>query len=277
MRTYDGFLFFNEAELLEIRMHELSGEVDFSVVVEGAYTFRGNVKAPEFARISWRVESLMGRVLHVPVLERPSINPWQAEAHARDQIGRGLTGARSGDYVLVSDVDEIVRPEALAEGKRLLETGAARYVMFDLTEYYYRLDWKVPDQVDINWYRPVLTTVDVFESAQKLRIQVSPHSPDTAILGDAGWHFSCLGEAETLRRKLRAFAHSELDKPEFTDLEFLRECIDNGTDLLGRFQCEPVQIDSSYPRYLQDNLDRFFHLTRGRAHDANGGGDTDSA
>lgn len=277
MRIFDGFLYFNEADLLDIRMHELRGVVDYSIIVEAAWTFRGHIKAPQFARDAERIEDLMGSVLHIPVLEPPESDPWRNEAHARDAISRGLLTARSGDLVLVSDVDEIVRPEALEEGERLIHRGAARYVVFDLTEYYYRLDWKVPDSVRIKWHNPVLVSADVMDSAQSLRMMQNWNSPDTVVLGDAGWHFSCLGEADKLRKKLRSFSHSELDTPELTDLDYLAECIATGKDLLDRFQCEPVQIDSSFPRYVTENLDRFRHLTREGASDANSGGDTDSA
>ena len=41
-RVYDAFLFFNELDLLEIRLKTLEDVVDQFVLVEGPETFRGN-------------------------------------------------------------------------------------------------------------------------------------------------------------------------------------------------------------------------------------------
>lgn len=43
-RIYDCFLFFNELEILDVRLHELYDHVDKFVIVESVETFRGNPK-----------------------------------------------------------------------------------------------------------------------------------------------------------------------------------------------------------------------------------------
>lgn len=41
IRVFDGFIFFDEEELLEIRLNELYDIVDYFVIVEGNRNFRG--------------------------------------------------------------------------------------------------------------------------------------------------------------------------------------------------------------------------------------------
>ena len=43
-KIYDCFLFFNELEILDIRLHELYDHVDKFVLVESLETFRGKQK-----------------------------------------------------------------------------------------------------------------------------------------------------------------------------------------------------------------------------------------
>ena len=44
MKIYDCFLFFNELDLLEIRLNELDEVVDYFVIVEGESTFQSKPK-----------------------------------------------------------------------------------------------------------------------------------------------------------------------------------------------------------------------------------------
>ena len=47
--VYDCFLFFNELELLEVRLNEMASFVDKFVIVEASETFRGAPKPFIFA------------------------------------------------------------------------------------------------------------------------------------------------------------------------------------------------------------------------------------
>ena len=46
--VYDCFLFFNELDLLEVRMHELNNSVDFFVLQESTKTHSGKPKSLYF-------------------------------------------------------------------------------------------------------------------------------------------------------------------------------------------------------------------------------------
>ena len=66
---YDGFMFFNELELLEIRLHELSDVVDRFILVESPITHSGKHKPLYFAaaREEPRFAPFLGRLGHVVV------------------------------------------------------------------------------------------------------------------------------------------------------------------------------------------------------------------
>ena len=44
MKIFDCFIFFNELDLLDVRLHELNDVVDFHVLVEAKKTFVGKKK-----------------------------------------------------------------------------------------------------------------------------------------------------------------------------------------------------------------------------------------
>ncbi len=107
--VYDCFLFLNEFELLDIRLHEMDSVVDRFVIVESAETFRGNPKPLNFPTQADRFSQFADKIIYIPLTE-PLItdNPWVREAFQRNQIMRGLVDCKDTDIVMISDVDEIV-------------------------------------------------------------------------------------------------------------------------------------------------------------------------
>lgn len=51
MKIYDCFTFFNELDLLEIRLEELYNYVDYFVIVEANKTHAGEIKESIFEKI----------------------------------------------------------------------------------------------------------------------------------------------------------------------------------------------------------------------------------
>ena len=112
----DCFPFFNELDLLEIRLNELSSIVDLFVLTEGTLTFRANKKQLYFADN----KSLFSKfnIKHIVIDDYSRVNiadPWALEEHQRQTgiyhvIDMKLS---QSDMVLVSDCDEISRAEAV--------------------------------------------------------------------------------------------------------------------------------------------------------------------
>ena len=65
-RVFDLFLFNDEVELLEIRLHELRGAVDAFILVEGNATFSGQPKPKVFERVRGQPRFLpfQGQLVH---------------------------------------------------------------------------------------------------------------------------------------------------------------------------------------------------------------------
>lgn len=105
---YDCFTFFNELEILEIRLHELDRVVDRFVLVEATRTHSGEPKPLYYDENKRYFSRWKTKIIPIIVDDMPeSDNPWTRERYQRDAIGRGLHQCSPDDTILISDVDEI--------------------------------------------------------------------------------------------------------------------------------------------------------------------------
>lgn len=201
-RVFDAFPFFNELEMLELRLNVLDAVVDRFVLVESTVTYSGLPKPLWFADHRSRFERWHNRIEHVVVDDTPDTGEWRwgREHHQRDAIARGLGSARCDDIVIVSDVDEIPDPEAVAERRR----GGyhQEFFLYYLNTRHMNEDWIG----SVGLYAFQLAA----QGAQAVRDR--RHGFERIERG--GWHFSYAMSPERIRTKLNAFSHAEYDTPE---------------------------------------------------------------
>lgn len=77
------------------------------------------------------------------------------------------------------------------------------------------------------------------------------------VFPNAGWHFTNIGGAEFIKRKIKSYAHQEFNNPEFLGL--VDERIAQNIDYLGRDFKLGVD-ESELPQYLLDNKDKYAKL-----------------
>ena len=110
MKIYDCFTFFNELDLLEIRLNELNNSVDYFVIVEATRTQTGIPKKLYFSENKERYKSFNKKIIHIIVNDMPDItknSSWVLENYQRNQIMRGLVKCNDNDIIFISDLDEI--------------------------------------------------------------------------------------------------------------------------------------------------------------------------
>lgn len=250
-RVFDGFTFFNELDVLEVRLHELDPVVDTFVLVEATRTFSGKPKPLHFEANKGRFERFLPKIRHVVVEDLPlEGDPWGREAFQRDAIVRGLEDATPKDFVLVSDVDEIPRAEAV---RGFLASGRDAAVFVART-YYYKLNCE-------NVSGETLTPLT---AAIRRKDLGTPHGLRARRFGleaipEGGWHFSYLGDEAAIRTKVEAYSHQELNRPEITAADRVRDRIERGADLFDRagYEWRYVPLDARFPRHVLENQERF--------------------
>jgi beta-1,4-mannosyl-glycoprotein beta-1,4-N-acetylglucosaminyltransferase len=270
---YDCFTFFNELDLLEIRLHVLNDVVDKFVLVEATKAHSGKEKPLYFNENKARFKAFENKIIHIIVDEYPvCTSPWAYENHQRNAVLRGLTQAKPDDIVMISDLDEIPSPEmvrAHADSKEI--------ILFVQKLYYYFLnylnvsspEWPLgtkllPYAFFLGEDKALKFTFSEF-LLPELNQGVTPTKirfvENVKVIRNAGWHFSYLGGTEAIIKKIQSTAHQEFNSAKNTDPKEILEQISSGKDIFGRgdrFFGVPIDVD--YPRYIRDNQEKFPHL-----------------
>jgi len=259
MKIYDCFTFYNENALLGIRLAELYTHVDHFVIVESNQTFTNKAKPWNFDIA--RYPEYADKIIYIQVTDMPnSANPWDNEIHQRNSIMRGLEHADPQDLVIVSDVDEIVRAEAV----QYLRTHDQMLYALRMPLYNFKFNYmrKSPGQYDC-WAIATKTSTFEYITPNSLRdmrhnFHQVPHQYEGngfEIVEHAGWHFGYLGNNDYLRDKAQSFSHQEVNTPEFL------EHIDVDASIAQRKEWnrnDPAQytivaLDDYFPKTILDN------------------------
>ena len=264
MKIYDCFTFYNEHELLELRLAELYNKVDHFVIVESNQTFTNNPKPWNFNINQY--SQYADKITYIQVEDMPnSTNPWDNEHHQRNAILRGLITAQPNDIVIVSDVDELLRPEAvdqLRASDQLL--WALRMPLCNFKFNYMR---KTPGQYDA-W--AMAARYSVFDTILPNTLREMRHSFHYApfqyasdgyeVIEHAGWHFGYFGDRAHLVDKAKNFSHQEVNRPEFIDQIDVDASIQAGTSWARANTNEHydiVMLDHYFPKTVVDNQARY--------------------
>jgi hypothetical protein len=238
----DAFPFFNELDLLDIRLAELSPVVDRFVLVEAPLTHSGHPKPLYYALNKDRYAKYLDKITHLVVsLPEQADSAWVRENAQRQGISYGLIGVPDDAVVLMGDADEIPRASSLPER---LDPGAV--MVLEQALYFYKLNLRSSK----TWHGTRIAT------AQTVR-ERGPQWMRTArghVLPNAGWHFSYLGGMLLVAHKIGAFAHQEYNKAEYTDLTRIGQRMAERRDPYDRqgMTLRQVPIDESYPAYVQE-------------------------
>ena len=259
-KIYDLFIINSELDWLEIRLGELHREVDYFVIVEAATTFTDAPK-PLHVEENWaQYKQFHSQMIH-HVLNDTGIQfdgTWARETFSRnamfDQVIPFLDDNKAaglGDVILVSDVDEIPRPDTL---RALRNCEFPRKLTLRSHFYYYGFQWlHRGDQ----WPHPQAT---FFEGPDHTVKPEDLRNTNEADLWNAAWHCSyCFAKLQDLVDKVKSFSHAELNRPEFTDRSKILHRVRHGIDMFdrGEEKFDRVENNRDVPQYLVENADRF--------------------
>ena len=241
-KVYDCFPFFNELDILELRLNELDGVVDKFVLVESVETFQGNLKPLYFKENIQRFEKFKDKIIHIVFPKRVGGNTWKRERIQRNQIMQGLVQCEPDDLILISDVDEIIRASKIPEIMHsiFVENNIAVTLLQPMYRFYmnaFDYTWESARAIS---YRNLLRT-----SPNELR-QNPPFI--LGVIVDCGWHFTSIGGLQKHRLKTESFSHNERNNEEYKSQAYVDAWVQ---------KCTIVKIDDTFPQYLRDNLQYF--------------------
>jgi beta-1,4-mannosyl-glycoprotein beta-1,4-N-acetylglucosaminyltransferase len=262
-KIYDCFPFFNELDVLEIRLNELDGIVDEFILCESTLTFSGKPKPLYFDENKSRFDKFLHKITHI-IQDNPDTGTdynanWVREESQRDIILDTLkTKCQRLDVIISSDLDEIPRASTvrdytlfhLKDGIMTLQQNLAYYFLNNFTDHY---EWKEgrifpfyeTEKYSLSTLRRGPTHHDIIKS-----------------MDNAGWHFSFLGNVEHIRQKIESFAHTEYDTESIKSEDNIRLAKENGNDIFPRAGAKfiAIPIDKTFPKFVLNNIDKYKQL-----------------
>ncbi len=270
--VYDCFIFFNELDLLEIRLNELNEVVDKFVLIEANKTFQNNHKPYYFEENKERFSPFLDKIIHIKLdkypLFIPIINPftpWKLEFFQRNSIVKGLVNCKPEDIVLISDVDEIPKASVL---KEMLAKGIDQIYGLKMDMYMYFLNnqliydggssMTMEQSKDGIWHCTAVLPYKLLKQKpnrlRKIIMRTRRRGEVFKIIPNAGWHFTYLGGVKNIIKKLEAFSHTEFNNDTFKSQEKIEEYITTGKDLFGRdMQFKMLDNLETLPKFIQEN------------------------
>lgn len=290
---YDCFTFFNELELLELRLNELSPVVDKFVLVEATKTHQGKPKPLYYEENKARFEKFADKIIHV-IAEFPShiTDAMQRDHYQRSAIMEGLKSCSPDDVVIISDLDEIPVPKKIVEYKNKPGIKIFKQAMY----YYYMNCRGFASGRPYFWYLSVMVPFRMVKDSQSFRglagrfgwltegkgdllhrayhhfrlfaeLLLKFKGAKIVLVENGGWHFSYLGGTNRIVQKIEAFAHDEYNRDEYKDPAKIEAMIRRGEDIFGQKDAngqlltwKPVPIDETFPVFLRQNLNKYSHL-----------------
>jgi beta-1,4-mannosyl-glycoprotein beta-1,4-N-acetylglucosaminyltransferase len=279
--VYDCFVFYNEIDLLEIRLNELNEVVDYFVLVEGEKTFQGKDKILFYDenKDNQNLVKFKDRIIHLKVPSSEFISEKEGcrlfslanESMSFNYIRHGLHNAKDDDIIIVGPLDEIPKASTI---KKLMDGGSFNSPKFFwISVHYYFFDTLFKHAIQYypngrDWIGSLITPKrslhqDIYQQFdsrnplyQTLTSEGKP-PPNGDIIEDGGWHFSFIGDSEFIVNKLNSFAHMEWNHLTEEEIE---DFIVNLSDPTGQKPGAPFygyEKLENLPVYIQQNMDRF--------------------
>jgi len=239
----DAFTYFNEKELVELRLKYLDSIVDYFVVIESNITFTGKKKEWNFPDIlknnlkefsnkiqyhqlnieldkikneeSWIIDNIKGDDF------------WRIENFQRNYIKTVCKKFSDNDILIISDLDEIPSTKKL---NFILNSDFEKIAPIALEQHLFHLDCNYLRLE--SWRGSIITTMKACNefSPQKFRRLRNRISHFT----DGGWSFSSFGGYDRVKEKIESYAHSEHNNDKFKNPEHIAHCQRTGADLFHR-------------------------------------------
>ena len=223
----DGFMFYNELDILELRLETLDPYVDRFVLVEAEVNHVGGPKELFFQKNKERFTKWLPKIHHVIVTaeEAPKEeNPWCREKYQRECILRGLEDVDPSAIVMISDVDEIPDLKIVPFEKLPHIVNSVHMWMFE-----YSLDYLFTGEP---WFGTVVTNCEL------LKRQGPNYFRDNRwkfpVIQYAGWHLSSFGTPQHVWNKMQTFAHAKDGHHASQTPEMFQEYITQGLHTDGK-------------------------------------------
>lgn len=249
MAVYDAFIFFNEFDLLEVRLNEHNPFVDKFILVQADRTFTGETKPLHFNINDPRFDKFKDKIVVINTELKPyPESAWENENLQREAI---FTAAKylPDDVLYFSDVDEIISRHHWKYLLSRMKIENAISVWLRMFYYFVNLE-----TISHPWSLPKMVKAKTFLSVQMGGTELRMLSGIPLTPFPCGWHFSYVSSIENIMKKIASFSHQEFNNKEFNSRKNIEEAFRCKRDLfLREIKLRPCQFDSTWPLTMQNS------------------------
>lgn len=280
MKIYDCFQFFNELDLLEIRLELLYDHVDHFVISETSRTHSDYSKPLFFKENREKFSKYLDKIIYVnqdfpqeilnmgrkdgddpyslqynKISERYDIEENEGQlkkfpTFCRDYLQKeflkfGLLECKDDDLIMISDLDEIPNPIYVDEIKKNNQTNVV--IMQDCYYYFINL------LAHTNWYGNYVVRYSDTKEVSLTHLKNKRINFDKIYKG--GWHFSFMGGIQRIKTKIQSYAHQEFNHPSV--LNSIQSKVDNNLDLYNRGSYKDPLQEFYFDNMIQVDLNKF--------------------
>ena len=275
---YDCFQFFNELDLLKLRLNVLNPLVDFFVITESIVTFSGEPKKLFYEENKDMFREFHHKIIHNVVKDTPDLpetSPFERDGFEKAARMRGFFGSTKNDIIILSDLDEIPNPLKINEILNNFKDDKVYH--FAQRQFYFFLNLEeVSGKLlsyagefegikDKKWLGTYMFKKSLLDKFSLHEVRVNKTVNGSVRVDDGGWHFTYMGGGKNLTTvervalKVKSAAHQEFNNKKI--LSNIEKNILKKKDIFGRAsKFQRVEIDGSYPKYLIDNLAEYEYL-----------------
>ena len=256
----DSFLFFQELDLLEIRLEYLYPVVDKFIIIEAKQSFNGSIKDYVFEKNMKRYKKYIDKLTYYKIedihyrykeLIKYTNN---SDSKIIKKIGNFIKGHKyydkenishildtyhrecihiplsktchDDDIILLSDLDEIPQIEILRKLSQIPKQDCLR--VFVQHEFQYFLN----NYANSDWYGTIIGPYKLVKN-NSLNL-LRKHSNKLNSISDSGYHFTSIGNKKAIKNKIESWGHQEYNHKIIK--ENIEENLVNGKDIFYRFK-----------------------------------------
>ncbi len=283
--VYDIFTFFNELDLLEIRLNILDKKVDRFVIIECVETFSGNPKRLYYLENKDRFKKWEHKIIHY-IIENPVVSweelrlrlknanittleeniihhaltttnvpqgelHWLKEFYQKECIRIPLQGLEDDDVCFISDLDEIWNPDQ--------EYVVKDSIVYKLKQIVYSGYMNIESNEP--WAGVTLTKYKNVKNACLNHLRTTSRTTYQYV-DNGGWHFTFMGGPDMIKLKLESYGHQEYNNDAVKNN--IENNLKNNIEVIGSYyhgrNYKLTHNEDNLPEYIKSNREEYIHL-----------------
>ena len=296
-KIYDCFMFFQELDLLKIRLEYLFPYVDKFIIVESSQTHAGNKKKFIFEKNIKSFEKYLKKIIYYKLdefhldiksvrkklisdqseestkvlnainqvyannkyLDEKSLK-WLIDIYQRETLFIPLINSKpsENDLIMISDLDEIPNFELVSNLRSQLIANSYTIIHNEFN-YFVNLNSRN------DWLGTIISTWKILkhQSLNLLRVDAKNNKIELYDSSLPSYHFTSCGDLELIRNKVINFGHQEFNNK--TILNNLENNIIDGRDIFGRrvnqkFNVVDISNSNFFDKRMQTILQSYKNL-----------------